>query len=69
MTDAQKFSAGVQQYLRNYKKLPKEEQERLAQKHLVEAGIIDVNGEFTDHFAYSREYYRNRKKACKAKVL
>jgi hypothetical protein len=62
MTSAQEFSVAVQEYLREYKKLPKEERARIAREHLIEEGVLDENGEFTDHYAYSREYYKNKNK-------
>jgi hypothetical protein len=66
MTSAQEFSAAAQEYLKEYRKLPKEERARIAREHLIKEGVIDENGEFTDNYAYSREYYRNKKKNGKA---
>jgi hypothetical protein len=61
MTAAQEFSAAAQEYLKEYRKLPKEERAKIAREHLVKEGVIDEDGEFTDHYAYSREYYRSKK--------
>jgi hypothetical protein len=54
----------IDEFMAEQQKLPKAEREANANARLMEGGIIDENGEFTDHYAYSREYYR-RKKAAK----
>jgi hypothetical protein len=68
MTDAQKFAIAAQKYMKEYLKLPKEEQVAIARKQLIAEGVIDENGEFTDNYAYSREYYKNKKNKKNSKA-
>jgi hypothetical protein len=47
-------------YLDEYKKKPIAEQKEIARASLIRTGLMDENGEFTDHYAYSREYYKKK---------
>ena len=60
MTDVEEFSKAVKAHLKEFKKLPKEERAAVARDRLIRSGVIDENGEFTDHYAYSREYYKRK---------
>ena len=68
MTEAQKFSKEVGAWLKDFRKLPKEERVAVAKDMLVRTGVIDENGEFTDQYAYSREYYKRKDASRKAKA-
>jgi hypothetical protein len=52
----------MQEHLAEHKKKPKTERVAIATERLIREGVIDENGEFTDHYAYSREYYKNKAK-------
>jgi hypothetical protein len=67
MTAAQEFSIAVKEYLKKLDELPKDERAAIMKEQLVRSELIDESGEFTDHYAYSREYYK-RKKNGKAAV-
>jgi hypothetical protein len=58
---AHELALEMQAYIADFKKKPKDERVAIATEHLLREGVIDENGEFTDHYAYSREYYRSRK--------
>lgn len=66
MTSAQKFSKAVKEFYEKERELPKDVQIARAKTRLINEGIIDEQGEFTDNYTYSREYYKNRKKNGKA---
>jgi hypothetical protein len=61
MTSAQEFSKAVKAFYDKEQKLPKEEQVARAKARLMNEGIIDEKGEFTDNYIYSREYYKHVK--------
>ncbi|MDR3294439.1 MAG: hypothetical protein LBT26_01230 [Clostridiales Family XIII bacterium] len=58
---AQELALEMEAYTAAFKKKPQAERAAIAKEHLIRSGLIDENGEFTDHYAYSREYYRNKK--------
>jgi hypothetical protein len=47
-------------YMDEYKNKPKAEQAAIAQDAFVRYGMLDNNGEFTDNYAYSRDYYKSK---------
>ncbi|MDR3305345.1 MAG: hypothetical protein LBS85_04850 [Clostridiales Family XIII bacterium] len=63
---AHELALEMETYTRAFKKKPKAEREAIAKEHLIRSGLIDENGEFTDHYAYSRDYYK-AKESGKAK--
>jgi len=67
MTEAQEFSKAVGAWLKDFRKLPKEKRVAVAKDMLIRSGVIDENGEFTDHYAYSREYYKRKDASRKVK--
>jgi hypothetical protein len=50
----------MEENLKAYKKLPQSERKRIAHENLVSSGLINEDGEFTDNYPYSREYYRKK---------
>ena len=68
MMDAKEFSMLVDARLDEFRKLPKEKRAAVAKDMLVRSGVIDENGEFTDHYAYSREYYKRKMMSGKVKA-
>ncbi|MDR0853787.1 MAG: hypothetical protein LBN34_05405 [Clostridiales Family XIII bacterium] len=54
------YTLEMQEYLNEYRKKPIPEQEKIAKEALISSGLFDENGEFTDNYAYSREYYRKK---------
>jgi hypothetical protein len=66
MTSAQKFSKAVKEFYKKEQELPKDVQIARAKTRLIDEGVIDERGEFTDNYSYSREYYKTRKKNGKA---
>jgi hypothetical protein len=58
---AHELASKMEAYIIDYKKKPKAEREAIAKEHFIRSGMIDENGEFTDHYAYSREYYKAKK--------
>ena len=68
MTAAQEFSKAAAAWMKDFRKLPKEKRVAVAKDMLIRSGVIDESGEFTDHYAYSREYYKRKDKSGKAKA-
>jgi hypothetical protein len=66
MTPVQEFSKAVKEFYKKERELPKDVQIARAKTRLINEGIIDEQGEFTDNYIYSREYYKNKKKKGKA---
>jgi len=58
---AHELALEMNAYMQAQQKLPKAEREANSKARLVRSGLIDENGEFTDHYAYSREYYKAKK--------
>jgi len=58
---AHELALEMQAYIDDYKKKPKAERVAIATERLIRTGVMDENGEFTDHYAYSREYYKAKK--------
>jgi hypothetical protein len=50
----------MQAYMDEYNKKPIAEQKAIAKGNLIAIGYIDENGEITDNYAYTREYYRKK---------
>jgi hypothetical protein len=59
---AHETALNMQAYMDELDKKPIAEQKRIAKQSLIDGGLIDENGEFTDHYAYSREYYREKRR-------
>jgi hypothetical protein len=57
---AHELALKMQEYMAEFDKKPIAEQRAIAKEDLMASGLIDENGEFTDHYAYSREYYREK---------
>jgi hypothetical protein len=66
MMPAQEFSKAVKEFYKKERELPKDVQIARAKTRLIDEGVIDEEGEFTDNYIYSREYYKNREKNGKA---
>ncbi|MDR0854410.1 MAG: hypothetical protein LBN34_08565 [Clostridiales Family XIII bacterium] len=59
---AHELAVNMQAYMDKLDKKPIAEQKKIAKQSLIDGGLIDENGEFTDHYAYSREYYREKQR-------
>ena len=44
------LAQGLEEYLNNLKKMPKDEAQKKARQNLIEAGIIDENGNFIKRY-------------------
>lgn len=66
MASAQEFSKAVKEFYKKERELPEDVQITRAKARLINEGIIDEQGEFTDNYIYSREYYKNKKRTKKA---
>jgi hypothetical protein len=56
----QQIAQEMHEYLEEFKRKPEAERKMIAKRCLIRSGLMDENGEFTDHYAYSREYYRKK---------
>lgn len=45
----------MEQYLLKLKAMPKQEAEELSKKNLIESGIIDEDGELTEHYRIEKD--------------
>lgn len=43
----------IEEYIKQYKKLPEQEAKKLAKENLMDAGIIDAQGNLTDFYKNS----------------
>jgi hypothetical protein len=59
---AHELAVKMQEHMDELDKKPIAEQREIARQGLIASGLIDENGEFTDHYAYSREYYREKRR-------
>jgi hypothetical protein len=58
MTEAEEFHEAWLKWREREDSLPPEEQKRRAFESLISMGVFTPDGEFTDAYAGSREYYR-----------
>lgn len=53
--DKELYCSEMEEYFQKLKTIPKEKIKEIARKNLVQAGIVDKNGNLTDHYSNSRQ--------------
>lgn len=53
------YIKGMQDYINHLKTLPKDELYEISKRSLINSGIIDTEGNFTEQFRYSDPTYRS----------
>ncbi|MDR1067630.1 MAG: hypothetical protein LBL36_00080 [Clostridiales Family XIII bacterium] len=63
MLPAEEFAKAVKKLYEDESKLSKAEQKKRSMERLILSGLFNEDGEFTDHYSYSRDYYNRKAKA------